>query len=65
MLENPHNIPARKFALKAGEKQDAICCDSSRSPEFGRGADIAVSDNCNANTTSYTWFDFTDTNYTD
>jgi hypothetical protein len=50
-LKNPHNIPARKFALKAEKKQFAIYCDSARGPCFG---DMAVWDNCNANTESWT-----------
>jgi hypothetical protein len=53
-LKNPHNIPARKFALKAEEKDEAIRCDSSRGPNF---QDIGVYDNCNANTHSYAYFD--------
>jgi hypothetical protein len=51
-LKNPHNIPARRFALKAEEKKRAICCDSGDGPWFGR--DIAVGDKCNANTRSFT-----------
>jgi hypothetical protein len=54
-LKNPHNIPARRFALKAEEKQSAINCDSGRVPYFGGGRNIAVSDNCNANTRSFTF----------
>jgi hypothetical protein len=50
-LKNPHNIPARRFALKAEEKWRAIECDSRWGPCFG---DSAVSDNCNANTSSAT-----------
>jgi hypothetical protein len=41
-LKNPHNFPARKFALT-----NAIHCNASCSPYFG---DIAVCDNCKANT---------------
>jgi hypothetical protein len=41
-----------KFALKAAEKDKAIVCDSSRGPHFN--GDIAVYDNCNANTDSFT-----------
>jgi hypothetical protein len=33
-LKNPHNIPPRKFALKAEEKHRAIACDSTRGPWF-------------------------------
>jgi hypothetical protein len=46
-LKNPHNIPARRFALKAEKKHQAIYCDFRYGPWFG---DIRVSDNCNANT---------------
>jgi hypothetical protein len=49
-LKNPHNVPARRFALKA-EKNEAICCVSTSGPHF---RDIGVSDRCNANTGSYT-----------
>jgi hypothetical protein len=51
-LKNPHNFPAKKFALKAEKKHDAIYCASSRGPYFCGG--IAVRHNCNANTDSYT-----------
>jgi hypothetical protein len=50
-LKNPHNIPARRFALKAEEKWRAIWCDSEWGPHF---VDIFVSDDCNANTDSWT-----------
>jgi hypothetical protein len=53
-LKNPHNIPARRFALKAEEKHKAIDCDSNYGPSFGY-EDITVSDNCNTNTSSYTY----------
>jgi hypothetical protein len=49
-LTNPHNIPARRFALKAETKKWAIYCYSGQGPRFGAGFDIAVYDNCNANT---------------
>jgi hypothetical protein len=47
-LKNPHNFPAKKFALKDEKKGWAILCDSSRGPVFGE--DICVSDNYNADT---------------
>jgi hypothetical protein len=50
-LKNPHNIPARKFALIAKKKQYAIECDSSCGPAFGG---MFVYDSCNANTDSFT-----------
>jgi hypothetical protein len=40
-LKNPHNVPARAFALKAEKKNEAIKCDSTWGPHFG---DIGVSD---------------------
>jgi hypothetical protein len=53
-LKNPHNVPARRFALKVEEKDRAMLCHSERGPRFGCGADIGVSNNCNANTESWT-----------
>jgi hypothetical protein len=61
-LKNPHSIPARRLALKAEKKQRAICCNSRCGPVFGR--DVAVSDNCNANTDSRTCLGITYTNDT-
>jgi hypothetical protein len=52
-LKNPHNIPTRRFALKAEEKHHALWCESGFGPSFGNGGDIRVFNNCNANT-SYT-----------
>jgi prefoldin subunit 5 len=48
-LKNPHNVPAKKFALKAETKHTAIGCNSERGPLFW---DLTVSDNCNVNTES-------------
>jgi hypothetical protein len=54
-LKNPHNIPARRFGLKADANHQAIDCNSEWGPCFGYSpCDIAVSDNCNTNTDSYT-----------
>jgi hypothetical protein len=55
-LKNPHNLPARTFVLDAEGKDDAITCDSKRGPCFGD--DLGVSDDCNANTDS--WSDLSD-----
>jgi hypothetical protein len=52
-LKNPHNIPARRFALKADNKERAIICYCHWGPFFGAGG-ISVSDNCNENTKSWT-----------
>jgi hypothetical protein len=46
-LKNPHNFTARKFVLKAEEKDRAIWCCFEFGPFFG---DLGVSDNCNADT---------------
>jgi hypothetical protein len=51
-LKNPQNVPARRFALKAEEKDEAIYCSSKWGPWFS--CDIVVSDDCNANTNSCT-----------
>jgi hypothetical protein len=54
-LKNPHNIPARKFALKPEEKHRAIYCDSKYGPSFGNSLnDIAISSHCHANADSCT-----------
>jgi hypothetical protein len=60
-LKNPHNIPARRFALMARMKHLAICCGSEWGPWF---CGIRVSDECNANTDSATSLGRTYTNDT-
>jgi hypothetical protein len=60
-LKNPHNIPARRFALNAEMKWRAIICDSEYGPWFGG---MRVFDNCNTNTRSYTYLGDTYTNDT-
>jgi hypothetical protein len=53
-LKNPHNLPARRFALRAEQRDRAIYCVFNRGPSF---YDIVVYANCNANTSSSTsWF---------
>jgi hypothetical protein len=51
-VKNPHNIKAKRFALKASDQQQAIYCDSERGPCF---YDISVFDHCNENTLSWTY----------
>jgi hypothetical protein len=51
-LKNPHNIPARRFALKADWKHLAIICDFQRGPYF---CGIGVSNNCDTNANSGTY----------
>jgi hypothetical protein len=53
-LKNPHNFPARKFALKADRKDEAIECNFSWGPIFLGG--IAVRNDCDAKTNSYTYY---------
>jgi hypothetical protein len=48
-LKNPHNFRARKFALKAEKKDEAIDCHPSSGPDF---RDIHVGDNCHECTAS-------------
>jgi hypothetical protein len=50
-LKNPHNFPAKKFALKAEGKDRAIFCSSTRAPSF---YDVVVCDNCSNTARSYT-----------
>jgi hypothetical protein len=50
-LKNPHNIPARRFALKAEQKWRAIYCWSKQGPNF---RDIGVSCNCDTSSDSDT-----------
>jgi hypothetical protein len=50
-LKNEQNVPAQKFALKAERKNMALHCYETYGPHFW---DIAISDKCNENTTSYT-----------
>jgi hypothetical protein len=50
-LKNPHNFPARKFALNVEKKDGAIRCDSARGPHF---CDIGVLDRCNTNNNNFT-----------
>jgi hypothetical protein len=50
-LKNPHKVSARRFALKAEEKDEAIVCNYEWGPHF---YDIGVSNNCNGNAESYT-----------
>jgi hypothetical protein len=44
-LKNPHNFPARKFAVKAQRKDEAVFAHYRSGPYFGD--DIGVSDSCN------------------
>jgi hypothetical protein len=50
-LNNPHNVPARRFALKDELMGKAIYCRSILGPHF---ADIGASDNCKANDKNWT-----------
>jgi hypothetical protein len=64
-LKNPHNISARRFPLKSTMKQQAIDCNFKSGPYFGCSPpDMIVSDNCNANTHSFTFLGHIYTNDT-
>jgi hypothetical protein len=49
-LKNPHNVPARKFALDAEKKGKAIYCDSTRGPCF---YGLGVCGDCNTHSRNY------------
>jgi hypothetical protein len=51
-LKNPRNTEPKIFPLSDASK--AIYCWPSCGPTFGNGCDIAVSNNCDQNTSSYT-----------
>jgi hypothetical protein len=53
-LRNPHNFPAKRFALNPERKREAIFSSAKHGPCFGGGCDIAVTDNCNTNTKNFT-----------
>jgi hypothetical protein len=42
-LKNPHNVSGRRFALKAEEKEKAICCDSRPGPHLNFTSDFGRS----------------------
>jgi hypothetical protein len=44
-LKNPHDFPARTFALNAENKNEAIHCNPSLGPNF---SDITIADHCNS-----------------
>jgi hypothetical protein len=48
-LKNPHNISARRFALKSDMKQQEILCSSKRGQSFGYFLeDVCVFDDCSS-----------------
>jgi hypothetical protein len=52
-LKNPHNIAARKFALKSAENGKAIYCPNTEGPIFG-DSDIVIRNNSNTNDYNHT-----------
>jgi hypothetical protein len=60
-LRNPHNVRARRCALKAERKAWAVVCSSGLGPCFGG---LWVHDNCNAENSSFTSLGNTYTNDT-
>jgi type IV secretory pathway component VirB8 len=63
-LKNPHNVPAKRFALKAEMKHQAIVYHSKWVPYFGYPYDIGVSATCNTNTCNFTVLSWSYTNDT-
>jgi hypothetical protein len=59
-LKNPDNVPAKRSALKAESKHQAIGRDSELGSNF---SDIVIFDNCNANTDSVAYFNGSDDFY--
>jgi hypothetical protein len=55
-LTNSHNVPARRFLLKAEQKEYAIYCDWSQGPVFGKPNFVVLLafDNCSALDYSHT-----------
>jgi hypothetical protein len=51
-LKNPYNLAARRFALKAEKKSEAIFCLSGCGPHFN---DLVISNNCHAQPDSSTF----------
>jgi hypothetical protein len=60
-LKNPHDVPARRFGLKAEMKNKAIYCGPGRGPCFN---DIYIWDNCDEDTRSFAWLGLSYTNDT-
>jgi hypothetical protein len=59
-LKNPHNVPARKFALRPEAKEHAIECETASGPRFW---DIDIANNCNTKSASWTWFGKSNSTY--
>ena len=52
-MVNPYGLGPTKMPLITQQQQHAIFCCRSYGPVFGGGADLAISNNANANTSSY------------
>jgi hypothetical protein len=64
-LKNIHNTSPIMFPLKLSQVQYAIHCSSSWGPRFGAGCDLDISDQSNANGSSYSSFDYSYENRTE
>jgi hypothetical protein len=52
-LKNPHNVPARRFALNTEEKDGAIVCNSDWGATFGSGCDLCIWNHCQVNNCTF------------
>ncbi len=46
----------QKMNLNESKNKNAICCHKNYGPIFGGGNDIRISDKCNENMSSYSYF---------
>ena len=61
-LKNPYDIPPSKFNIKKNWLDHSICCDINLGPIFGCN-DIRIENNCNINSNSFKYYDFTPGEY--
>jgi len=58
-LTNPHMIPPTKYSIKSSDSGNHMYGSPDCGPAFGGGHDICISNQSNANTSSYTNFPYT------
>ena len=54
-MVNPHGLEPTKLQLKSSHQQNAIFCNGSNGPSFGRGTDLRITDNANTGASSYSY----------
>ena len=52
-MVNPYGLGPTLMPLKTQQQQKATCCDTDFGPQFGTGSDLAIWNNANTNTSSY------------